>query len=142
MRCSRCPQCQTIGSICPCRPWSRMKLSVDSRNRTQVLWFLRRPTPRPRDCFCATTQVRRSLSFFHSSIPAGLVPVFTRPYGCTVSDCSRVAYTPPSSPCPRSSLSLALGSFGFLLRPTPPDLVPAFARPCDCSCCCDLLPLE
>jgi hypothetical protein len=35
----------------------------------------------------------------------------------------------PKFPCPRSSLSLTLGSFGFLRRPTPPGLVPAFARP-------------
>ena len=80
----------------------------------------------------------RSFGFLRSSNPTGLVPAFARPYGCTVSDCSRVACTPTPFPCPRPSLSLALRSFGFLRSPTPPGLVPAFARPygysvSDCS---------
>jgi hypothetical protein len=53
-----------------------------------------------------------SFGFFLRPTP-GSLHVFPRPYVYSVPDCVRVTYTPTPSPCPRSSLSIALRSLGF-----------------------------
>ncbi len=45
--------------------------------------------------------------------PTVLVPSFPQPHVCTVSDCSRVSYTPTPSPCSHVSPSLPLRFLGF-----------------------------
>ena len=53
------------------------------------------------------------------------LPTVPLDHGLTLSS----RYTSRSFPYSRSSLSPALRSFGCFCRPTPPDLVPVFARP-------------
>ena len=74
------------------------------------------PSPYPHS---SLSLALRSFGFLHTSTPPGLVPSFTRAYGCTVSDYIRVSYTPTPFPCPHSSLSCALRSFGFCSVQTP-----------------------
>ncbi len=63
------------------------------------------PSPYPHS---SLSLALRSFGFLRTSTPPGLVPSFTRAYGCTVSDYIRVSYTPTPFPCPHSSLSCAL----------------------------------
>ena len=121
-------------------------LDLSSRSSTPLPCFIRsrrstplltpslvfRPSPCPRS---SLSLVLRSFGFFRSPTPQTLCLLLRDHMAivyltvCTVSDYIRVTYTSSPSPCSRSSLTLALRSFGFFRSPTLPDLVPAFARP-------------